>query len=183
MYDSASTVTTDPTVAKTYSYTITLLRQINGFSSTAATVTSVGKTNTTFSVVPPNKGIQSSPPVNGTYVIKCTDTNGNQWSTTDIQYNTSPMWIENTITSSIPFLIDKTKVVADNRYQYPENGLSFMLKFDGLDYDVPQCTLDYGTGKYPLTGSTLTSNCTTLSHYGSSLMFEPVPLEFLTSDA
>jgi len=37
-----------------------------------------------------------------------------------------------------------------------------MLKFDGLDYDVPQCTLDYGTGKYPLTGSTLTPNCTTL---------------------
>jgi len=77
MYDSSSTVTTDPTIAITYSYSITLLRQINGFSSTAATVTRVGKTNATFSVIPPNKGIQSSPPVNGTYFIKCTDSYDN----------------------------------------------------------------------------------------------------------
>jgi len=57
MYDSSSTVTNDSTLAKTYSYSITLLRQINGFSSTAATITNVGKTNSTFSVIPPNKGI------------------------------------------------------------------------------------------------------------------------------
>jgi hypothetical protein len=57
MYDSSSTVTNDSTLAKTYSYYITLLRQINGFSSTAATITNVGKTNSTFSVIPPNKGI------------------------------------------------------------------------------------------------------------------------------
>lgn len=80
-------------------------------------------------------------------------------------------------------MADKVKVYADYRYQYPENGLSFKLDFVGLDYEVPLCSVAAGSGLYPITGNNLVSNVTLLRSYGQSLLFEPVPLEFLTSDS
>lgn len=33
------------------------------------------------------------------------------------------------------------EVVTDGRYAYPENGVSYLLHFYGLDYEVPLCTI------------------------------------------
>jgi hypothetical protein len=84
---------------------------------------------------------------------------------------------------SIPFLVDKVQVHSDYRYGYPENGLSFLLQFTGLDYTAPMCSIVAGSGLYPLTGSQLVDNNTLIQTYGNSVFFEPITLDFLTSDA
>jgi len=72
MFDATSTLTTDSTQATTYFYTVSVRKMINGYSINAATITKVDS-KSTFTVVPPIKGVKSSAPVNGTYAITCTD--------------------------------------------------------------------------------------------------------------
>jgi hypothetical protein len=54
------------------------------------------------------------------------------------------------------------------------------MKFNGLKGTVNPCTLQSGV-KTPLTGNSLTFNNTILMQANQTLMFEPVPLEFLSS--
>ena len=84
--------TTDATAAKTYTYSVTLLKQISGYSINSI---SASKTNSTatISIIPPLKGVKSSAPINGSYQISCTDPSGRQWSTPDIAFNTNHNWI------------------------------------------------------------------------------------------
>lgn len=72
MFDATSTLTTDSTLATTYTYTVSVRKMITGFSINAATISKVDS-KSTFAVVPPIKGIKSSAPVNGTYTLTCTD--------------------------------------------------------------------------------------------------------------
>jgi hypothetical protein len=74
-------------------------------------------------------------------------------------------------------------VYDDYRYSYRQNGISFRVSFVGLNYDVQACKIHEGAGDYPLTGNNLQVNVTKLQNFGESLMFEPVPMEFLRSDA
>jgi hypothetical protein len=56
MYDATSTLTTDSTLATSFTYTIVLRKMINGLSINAATVTKVDS-KSTFTLVPPSKGV------------------------------------------------------------------------------------------------------------------------------
>jgi hypothetical protein len=56
MFDATSTLTTDATLATTYTYTVSLRKMITGLSINAATVSKVD-TKSTFTLVPPSKGI------------------------------------------------------------------------------------------------------------------------------
>ena len=177
MYDVNQVVTTLTSAAKSYSYTVTVLKQIRGFSINSITATKVG-TNATITPTPPIKAIKSSAPINGSYSIVCTDPSGKTWTTPDINYGTNSDWIQNIITNSIPFLADKISVSPDYRYQYPENGVSFLLRFTGIKGDVTPCKIQPGVST-TLTGNSPTYNSTVLVEAGTSLMFEPIPLEFL----
>lgn len=76
------------------------------------------------------------------------------------------------------------EVLADGRFSYPENGVSWILHFTGLDYEVPACEIGPSQGEYPLTGNTdMDANVTVLRAYAESLWFPAVPLEMLHSDA
>lgn len=152
-------------------------------SANAISVTK-GTTTATFAVASPSiGGIKSSAPLNGTYAVQCTDSKNIAYTSKDINYNTSPYWIGKAIMDSIPFLIDKVRVDYDYRYSYWENGLSFLITFIGLDYDVPLCSIVAGSGLYPLTGTLLIDNNTIVQSYGGSVFFEPITLDFLSSDA
>jgi hypothetical protein len=81
------------------------------------------------------------------------------------------------------FLNDNIEVIADNRFHYKENSISFMLHFVGLDYEAPLCTIASGVDE-PLVGNTdLHANVTNIRHFNETIFFEVVPLEFLLSDA
>lgn len=85
---------------------------------------------------------------------------------------------------TIPFLMDKVRVYADNRYTYPENGISFIVHFSGIAFSPAACTIQPSQGSYPLTGNTdMRANVTILRNYGESTFFEAVPLEMLSHDS
>lgn len=49
--------------------------------------------------------------------------------------------------------MDNFEVVTDNRFDYRENGISFLLHFHGIDYEVPECTIEpCADCETPLTG-------------------------------
>jgi len=52
----------------------------------------------------------------------------------------------------IPFLVDKIEIIDDARYNYKENGISFLMNFKGLDYNVPLCKIEPDEDD-PLTGN------------------------------
>ena len=112
MYDVNQAVTTLTANAKSYSYSVTVLKQIKGYSINSITATKVG-TNATITPTPPIRGVPSSAPINGSYSIVCTDPAGKTWTTPDINYGTNTDWIQNIITNSIPFLADKIDVIPD----------------------------------------------------------------------
>ena len=77
----------------------------------------------------------------------------------------------------------KTFVRKSNKYSYSVNGIELVLHF--LDYhgDVPQCTIESSEDD-PITGNDVIEfNSITYREYGQNLMFEPMPLEFMYTDA
>lgn len=182
MFDASSLETSTAADAVTYTYTVTMTKVIDGYS-TNAVVASAVTSQSSFSSVPPMQGIKSSLPVNGTFRVQCEDQEGYTYTTNDMVYNAGISWIQYQMMTTMPFLMDKIDIFYDYRNSYWENGVSFRVKFTGVNYDVPLCSLIDGIGEYPITGNDLTANNTVLQHFGETLMFEPVPLEFLRSDA
>jgi hypothetical protein len=80
------------------------------------------------------------------------------------------------------------EVIDDNdRFVYRENGISFILHFTGLDYEVPLCDIGPSTFSedwpYPLSGNTdMKSNPKVIRTFGETLFFETVPMEMLNTD-
>lgn len=180
MYDVNAQVTTNATLATSYVYNITLLKLITGVSLKAATVKLIG-TNSTFTFTPPSLAIQSSLPLNGSYTIQCTDELGNKFTTGDIAYNTNQVWVQNMITNSIPFLADKVEVMNSYKYDYFENGVSWILKFSGVKGDVAPCIIQSGVNT-TLVGTSVTYNQNITKPFNKTLLFEPIPFEFLSSN-
>ena len=65
---------------------------------------------------------------------------------------------------------------------YDDNGRSFFLIFDGLDYNPPKCVLITDPAN-PLTGNDPQFVSDIVRPYGGGIMFEPIGTEFLFSDA
>lgn len=159
MYDASSVETSVASNAVTYTYTITMRKCINGFSTNAVMATTV-TSKSTFAAVPPMQGIKSSLPVNGTFRVQCTDADGFAWTTDDMVFNAGIWWIKYQMMTHMPFLMDRIEVVYDYRYSYWQNGVSFRVMFTGVNYDVPLCSILDGIGNYPITGNNLIANHT-----------------------
>lgn len=96
------------------------------------------------------------------------------------------------IDEDIPFLRGKVKLhywndgnLADKfKFSHRENGINIYLTFDGLHADPPLCSIESNPAN-PITFGTNTFkfNSEFVRHYGSGLMFEPVGLEFLYTNA
>ncbi len=78
---------------------------IYGYSINAITVTNVNS-QSTFVAVPPNLGVKSSAPVNGTFTVTCTNKQGQIFTSKEIGFNSQASSIESAISQSIPFLTD-----------------------------------------------------------------------------
>lgn len=137
-------------------YTVRVDRRLAGFSATSVQATPTGdrnneKTNAKITVTPPTRGIPSSQPFSGSFALTCTDFEGRSYTSVDIPYNAHLNTIETSIFSSMSFLMDNVEVINDSRFAYRENGISFLLHFIGLDYEVPECSIA-PSGDVPLTG-------------------------------
>lgn len=190
MYDSTGILTTASANATTYLYTVTVLEQMSGFSTSGvqaqAKADSKKKTSATsarVSVTPPSRAQASSSPFRGTYTVTCTDSFGAQHTSMEINYNESNDYKRRKL-MTIPMLNEKIQIISDYRYDYTSNGISYMILFDGLDYDPPLCKIQPSSGTSPLSGNhDMQGNVTMIRHYGESLFFPVVPMEMLRTDA
>lgn len=122
-------------------------------------------------------------PMSGKYKLTCQDGFGRSHTSEEISYDASIASIGHSLDRSMPFMLDKVTVIADGRFAYPENGISYMIHFDQLDYEVSNCHI-VSSNDNPLEGDmTMRANVTKIQTYAESLFFPTVPLEMLHSDA
>jgi hypothetical protein len=158
-------------------------------------VTPVGTIASTVTVTPPyNGGVLSSGAISGSFKIRCPDPQGIVWTTRANVFNTENSYIQSSIDEDIPWLRGRVSVhtwtdgtINDEfKFNYRQNGVNIFLTFDGLHSDPPQCTI-LSDNEDPMTignaGVTLKYVGETVRNYGTGLMFEPVGLEFIYTDA
>ena len=115
-YDQVGNVTANASLISKSVYTVSLLNQIEGFSASAVSVSTV-KTKAKVSVVAPKNGQASSAPLSGFFKISCTDEYGKVWSTDKKIVDQSSGHLEYHMKENIPFLMDKITTWDDYRYE------------------------------------------------------------------
>lgn len=135
--------------------------------------------------------MQSSAPLSGNFVVSCTDNDGTVHKS--LPMNTVTEWDEGirvNILQNMPFLRGKVKIYetwsgseADSwKFSYRDNGKSLIVIFEGFNENPPLCKLE-SDPLVPLTGNNVRFVSSVIRPFGQSLMFEPVGLEFLYTDA
>lgn len=179
MYDSSGAVTTDQTLSVKNVYTITLSSSISGVSTSLITPQAVS-TASTITVTPPEAG---TPPLKGNFKIKCfhtADPNGAFAITDNIPAGEWLSTLAKKIAKACPVYYEKMQITEGPEYGGTwANGRDILIKFIGLNYDVPQMiVIDSDTS--PMVANEL--NITYLTHRPytpTTLFYEPLPYEFL----
>lgn len=89
-------------------------------------------------------GQASSPPLSGNYIIACTDSYGIVHRTNEMPYDTGLIYVMLEMEKTIPFLIDNIDLYYDYRFAKNGDGISFLIRFTGLYYEVPLCSIESG---------------------------------------
>lgn len=192
MYDAGGLETTVLADAKKFIYKVKVVRRITGYSFTAVSVLPIGTISSQITVQKPSDagGIASSPPMSGKFTIQCQDKAGTVHTSQVIDYN---QWDEGIRVQFLntPFLRGKVRIQeiwgggesAGWPYAYRENGKHLLAIFDGFNENPPLCNLVTDTTNPIVGGNNIQFKSEVIRAYGQSLMFEPVGLEFLYSDA
>ena len=131
-------------------YTCTLLKQIEGPSFSMASV--IPNADLTSVVIIEAPYQDSTPPLSGSYYIKCPNEAGNDFITTDMGIGNWAAGIDFNVHLQIPHLQFKTYIRSTGKYSYSVNGLEIMMLFDGYHGDVPLCTI-HSSETDPITGN------------------------------
>jgi len=179
LYDAGDLITTDPLLAVKSVYEVTLLKRILGpsYSGAAILQDTIGATIT---LGMPKQ--DSTAPIQGNFIITCADDFGTSYSTQELSYDYWTQGIDFHMQLEIPHLQSKIFVRNLFDYQYRENGVAFAVVFSGYEGNVPECAISSGVTT-PITGNNVVFATNVVREYGTNLMFEPVPLEMLYTDA
>ena len=79
------------------------------------------------------------------------------------------------------FLAWRVHVRTTSDYSYRENGIAFVVIFEGVETNLNECQILSGD-ETPLTGVEPQYSVTTLQPYGVNRSWEAIPLEFLVAD-
>jgi len=127
--------------------------------------------------------VLSSTPLGGKFQIQCTDFEGNDFTSIEMSYNHWTQGIDKDVQRSIPFLAFNIYVRDLWDYSYRENGVTFAVIFDGIEGQIPLCSIENGANT-PMTGeSDIAFSVTSLQDYGVNRLWDATPLEFLMADA
>jgi hypothetical protein len=116
------------------------MRSIKTASTNQITVQKAGTTSGIVITLPRDIAL-STPPMSGFFKIKCAlDKDGTLWNETiDMnQISASNDNIRDNIIKACPIYRDNIEVFSGPQYSYFEDGRDFMIRFVGLNYDVPQ---------------------------------------------
>jgi len=131
LFDADAVEIDDAANATQMLYTVTVLKQMAGFSTSGVSVRSTADedkgtnaTEASIKTTPPTRGQMSSAPFNGTFTVTCTDSFAREYTSVPINFDASRNEIERYL-QTIPFLVDNIEVLLDDRFAYRENGISF----------------------------------------------------------
>lgn len=161
-FNSTGHVTTNETQVVQYVYVVNHLKRIEGPSYDMVTAMATAAT-ASVSVGELQPG---SPPIRGTFRIRCPDWEGTEHVTSEVSWDQWEAGIENTLNNEIPHLSFNIDVTTVREFTYRDNGISFVINFWGYEADVPQCSIESGE-ESPMTGDEgLVFNSTTIVEYG-----------------
>lgn len=92
------------------------------------------------------------------------------------------------MSKDIPFLHERIRVqdaitaTTDDAFKSYANGRSIAVIFEEVNFNPGQCVFESDATEL-LTGNNLRFLAETITEYGSSLLFAPIGLEFLYSEA
>ena len=178
-YDADALETTDADLTVQSIYTVTLRKLISQNSFTSAAIVPISGDAT---VEIGMQTVTSSTPLSGKFKVVCPDENLNEFSTTDMNYDNWTEGIDFNIQLQIPHLQFKVWVRPSHDYEYKVNGVKFILHFTDYHGDVGECRIESSTDT-PIVGDNVQYNTVTVHNYGDNLFWEPVPLEFIYTDA
>ncbi|TNV88229.1 hypothetical protein FGO68_gene13028 [Halteria grandinella] len=186
MEDANGDETTSRTTATFISIKIEQLKPINGYSVTDIFVTKVS-TSATFVIGLPQETQTSSIPMTGYFKIKCFRSADPESGilTEDIWYGNWPSTIERQIAKACPIYKDKITITDGNSYPFYEEGRDLLIKFVGINYDVPQFEIvETDTTIKIITGAnTINYGFETYYPYTPTTLFYPqIPYEFLYTE-
>jgi len=177
MYDSANVITTNTTNATKHVYHIVLGKLISGTS--VANIFAATKTSSASHAIElPNVVQLSATPLSGKYRVKCINAQGYTSYSEEISTSTHGSWVHLPIMRNCTGLYDKIQAVDAGEHAYSANGRSFFLRFQGINEDPGQFSIESSTTE-PLTGENLTISQNTTIPYSSNLFYEPIPFEML----
>ena len=180
MYDENGVVTEDYSLAKSIKYKVEVDKRLANPSFANLDLLKDPMNSSQLSLVRPTEsgGFSSSDPLRGNYVINCPhpDQPSVIEKTREIKYDTNSITIEHILQKDISFLANKVRVkgMRVKGQKYIDNARRFGIVFEGMQEDMPQCFLTSGTDD-PLTGFNTFFEADTLTEFGQSLMFEPIP--------
>jgi hypothetical protein len=178
MYDAAdNVVTSDDELVVKRVYDIEVRKLIPGVSSTNILV---ARTSTLSDVTAetPDQVQRSSTPLSGSYMIKCTDSEGFVSYSKEIAWNTWNEWMNQLTMEGCDMLYDKIETIDTGEIPYKENGVSVFIRFVGLNADPGQYEI-VSSETDPLVADDIVLNAETVHPYSSNLFYEPIPFEFL----
>ena len=112
----------------------------------------------------------------------CPNEDGSEFYTREFNFNEQDYVVDFYTQLEIPHLQFKTYMRRTNKHTYSQSGVSLQIYFSDFHGEVPQCEIMSGTND-PIVATDPTYEFSTIREYGDNLIFEPVPLEFLYSDA
>ena len=127
--------------------------------------------------------MESTEPLSGSFKITCPDANGFELSTREFDITHWVEGIDYYMQLEIPFTQFKIQVRNMHEIEYRQNGIQLAIIFQDYHDDAPECRLESGTDTPLEGGGTLNYKTEVIREYGQNLFFEPVPLEFIYTDA
>lgn len=120
----------------------------------------------------------SSPPLSGSYWLKCYDTDGTWYSTQDIPVGSNANFVYNRLVSDCSFLKDKISV-SQITSDHPriEMGVEFEVHFHGMTGALENFEM-INSADDPIIGATMDYTSATTRPYGESIIFPVVPPEY-----
>jgi hypothetical protein len=177
MYDSAGNETTnkDDSVKNVYH----LMMDVQRTTPTTSNILVVksGTASTIKAEVPTVVGL-SSPPLSGDYRFKCTDSHGVVSYSDSIRWWKDPNTVNSIVMQSCTGLYDRMEITDTGVQHYKQNGVSFHVRFVGLNEDPGLFEIENVEGAV-MGGNNLTFVSNTTIPYSKNLFYEPIPFEML----
>lgn len=181
MYNASGNVTTNVLQSVKNVYNITVLKSLPQASTNYVNFQKVS-TKSTLQFLLPRSVQLSSPPIAGGFTLTCNLPDGSANTTTTLGVQNSTTQIYNAINIACPNYKEKYELWDGPAYAYYQDGRDLFFRFIGLNYDVPQMTIQ-SSNLVPLVGNTVQTNSTTPRPYDPTLiLYEPLPFEFVRTN-